>query len=156
MELAPDPSQHKKRRNHAKIFVGVLIAVILPVIAFFWPYLWTTPFRSEVGVALPPSATDFHSAKQYGWDGNEYWASAKISPEDFAKLAGALNATRDSEKLNYWAGKAFRSQSSPDISAWWCKNTALNEDTFIAVGFQREYILLKYENGRFFLNHSSF
>ena len=156
MEPALDRGQHKTLKPYQDCRTGVLIAIVLAVIVFLRLYLWTTLFRSgSRRGALSPCCRGLSFAKQYGWDGNEYWASAKISAEEFAQLAVALKATKDPEKLNYWAGKGFISQSSPDISAWWCKNTDLNQDTFIAVG-SHNYILLKYENGRFFLNHSSF
>ena len=127
------------------LFVGVIAGIIT------WRHFQTEPFESAVGCPLPAAATDLRAVSSSGFDGGEYYASAKISELDFLRLMQTLRLERHPAILRGYPGTL-----EPNLD-WWPKTPTRDEDTFFGLrpdANHDRYIAAEYENGRFYLRRS--
>jgi hypothetical protein len=109
-------------------------------------------FGDVMKVPLPPSASEIQSRRVPGFDGGEYWVSAKVSHQDFLLLMQSLQmTTTPSATVQPEGVLSFQSQTEP--LPVWCVSVDGDASTYINDRVDG-FIAAKYENGRMFLRRS--
>ena len=142
----------RKRFILASVVGGLLVVAAICVVVAILVRPNANTFLKRVGVPLPPNSTDVQAVDSPGWDGGEYWMSAKLSQTDFLAMTKAAGLERDPKILQQYPGVFVR---RPDAPAWWTSSEPSEKDIYFATR-PDGYVAASYQDGRVYLRRSTY